>query len=165
MLPTAFVATASRKDRRRALVFFGGDTIWSRNDPIEYGSTNSYVSNMCVDVRTGSVHFMSLRGGLHPKVHKPGGGGILEWFEAYADALDSAYYKVVQFPDVFKAEQRVAGISFIPMRPPGQVSRVTWGVRVTVSVIFLPDDLLLDGGQYNFAYKLSSMLQHAAHLP
>lgn len=32
---------------------------------------------------------------MQPAVHKPGGGGILEWFEAYADALDSGYFRVV----------------------------------------------------------------------
>ena len=31
---------------------------------------------------------------MQPAVRKPG-GGILEWFEAYADALNSGYYKVI----------------------------------------------------------------------
>ena len=31
---------------------------------------------------------------MEPAVQRPGGGGILEWFEAYADALNSGYFKV-----------------------------------------------------------------------
>ncbi len=31
---------------------------------------------------------------MQPAVYKPGGGGIMEWFEAYADALDTGYFKV-----------------------------------------------------------------------
>ncbi len=45
----------------------------------------------------------------------------------------------------------------------GQVSMITRGVRVSASVIFLPDDPLMSGGRYTFAYRQGFMLQHYAH--
>ncbi|CAL8471143.1 g10685 [Coccomyxa elongata] len=148
MLPIAFVAKAYVSYGDRALAFFGGDTISSRNRQNESWGISLRARNICVDVKTGFVHVMSFRR-MQPAVYKPGGGGIMEWFEAYADALDTGYFKLAE-----EAGHGAAGISLIPRRPPGQVSMITRGVRVSVSVIFLPDDPLMSGRRYTFAYSI-----------
>ncbi|BDA45267.1 F-box only protein 3 [Coccomyxa sp. Obi] len=152
MLPITIVAKAYVAYGDKALAFFGGDTISTRSTPTESWGISLHARNICVDVKTGSVHVMSYRR-MQPAVHKPGGGGIMEWFEAYADALDSGYFKLAS--KQARHGHGIAGISLIPRRPPGQVSMVTRGVRVSASVIFLPDDPLMAGGRYNFAYSIS----------
>ncbi len=47
---------------------------------------------------------------MQPAVHKPGGGGIMEWFKAYEDALDSGYFKVIDYYTYRRSHKSLCGL-------------------------------------------------------
>ncbi|CAK0782349.1 hypothetical protein CVIRNUC_005643 [Coccomyxa viridis] len=92
---------------------------------------------------------------------------VLQWFEAYAEALSTRYFEVADGWDLVQEDygereimSRVPrdsfkGISIIPRKAPGQMEAVTRGIKVSASVVFLPDNPMTRSVDvYEYAYSI-----------